>query len=100
MSRSYRKSPCSGVTCAESEKEFKQMSSRKVRRVAKQKVKNVLLDTSVADEMVLPRKSSELTETWEGPKDGRVWWDNSGYGGNETALIRHAEEWYKKLMRK
>ena len=76
------------------------MSSRKVRRTAKQKVKNVLLDTDIADGLVLPRKSSELTETWEGPKDGRVWWDSGGYGGKNTALTRHAEEWYKKLMRK
>jgi hypothetical protein len=92
MSRSYRKSPCSGITCAASEKEFKQLSSRKVRHNAKQKVRKVLKDIEVADTVVLPGKSRELTETWDGPKDGKVWWDKKSRN--------RSEEWYKKLMRK
>ena len=91
MSRSYRKSPCSGIA-GDSEKEFKQKSNRKVRHNANQKVRKVLTDEEVADELVLPQRPRELTNTWDGPKDGKMWWGNP--------QTKRDEEWYAKLMRK
>jgi len=76
------------------------MSSRKVRHNVKQKVKRVLSDMSIADELVLPRKSNDLTNPWDGPKDGKSWWDRAVYKDNGTHESRRREEWYKKLMRK
>lgn len=92
MSRSYRKSPCAAITCAESEKEFKQMSSRKVRHHVKQKVRNILGDPEIAESVVLPVRSRDLTEPWSGPKDGKTWFDKS--------TADRMKDWYKRTMRK
>ena len=89
MSRSYRKSPCGG-NCGASEKWFKQKSNRKVRRNVKVAVQKLIDDVENAENLVLPVRSRDLTDTWDGPKDGKSWWGNYDF----------LPSWYKKLMRK
>jgi len=62
MSRSTRKTPKSGITTAETEKENKRRANRKFRRVTKLQVKKG------RDEPSLPR---ELSNVWSFDKDGK-----------------------------
>jgi len=54
MSRSRRKHPFMGITCSESEKQDKQLASRKLRRVQKQKMEEV----EIGNDLILPKESS------------------------------------------
>ena len=62
MSRSRRKTPKTGITTAETEKENKRQANRKFRRVTKVKVKKG------GDELPLTK---ELSNVWSFDKDGK-----------------------------
>jgi hypothetical protein len=64
MSRSYRKTPITGITTATSEKHDKQLANRRLRRVAKQ----VLKDEPEAQVFPLKR---EVSDVWTMNKDGK-----------------------------
>lgn len=63
MSRSRRKTPIHGMTCAKSEKSDKSHSHRKLRRAVRIAVR--------ADAPLLPLEK-ELTNTWSMAKDGKT----------------------------
>lgn len=72
MSRSRKKHPITGITGAETEKEFKQQEHQRERA----RVRTVLANFD-ADGEVLP-DSREFGDPWNGPKDGkRVWKRNT-----------------------
>ncbi len=62
MSRSKKKTKIHGITTAKSEKDDKQKSNRKFRRIVKQKLKS--------EETVLP-KIREVSNVWCFEKDGK-----------------------------
>ena len=68
MTRSRKKTPISGITTAESEKQDKRLANRRVRRAVKQ-----ALATSV-DVDVLPHRR-DLTNPWTMAKDGKMWFN-------------------------
>jgi len=93
MSRSYRKSPCGGLTTARSDKPFKEEASRRVRHTNKQIVHEIIKDLDLADGIHFP-ENMELTNQYDAPKDGKVWWDT------QIRNDRLMKDWYKKVMRK
>ena len=66
MSRSHRKTPIHGITCAASEKSDKAASHRKIRHAVRIAV--------AKDAPVLPQEK-ELTNPWSMAKDGKVVFD-------------------------
>ena len=67
MSRSRRKTPKTGITTAETEKENKRQANRKFRRVTKVNVKKG------RDELPLTK---ELSNVWSFDKDGKQFLKN------------------------
>jgi hypothetical protein len=68
MSRSRKKHPITGITCAETEKEFKQQEHQRERSHVRDALKS--------DKDVLPHPK-QFGNPWAGPKDGKqVWTDN------------------------
>lgn len=65
MSRSYRKTPVSGITCADSEKQDKRIANRRYRRRAQQAVHH--------EKEIFPLVR-EVSNVWTFDKDGKVWW--------------------------
>lgn len=78
MSRSRKKTPIGGITTAKSEKEDKQLASRKARRVVKE-----VLSTAPESE-VLPHLR-EVSDTWTMAKDAKVYF---GRGASAKKHIR------------
>lgn len=72
MSNSYRKTPISGITIAESEKQDKNLANRKERRIIRQ-----ILAYSPEDG-VFPQKR-EIINVWDMSKDGKRWFDPTKY---------------------
>lgn len=70
MSRSRKKRPITGITCAETEKEFKQQEHQRERA----RVRTALANFDVEEE-VLPHPK-EFGDPWNGPKDGKTIWTN------------------------
>lgn len=69
MSRSRRRLPIAGITCAESEKEDKRRWNRAFRKKAQR-----MLDTAHDyDGLALPIHMRKETELWDGEKDGKYW---------------------------
>lgn len=68
MSRSRKKHPITGITTAETEKEFKQQEHQRERA----RVRTALANFD-ADEEVLPHPK-QFGDPWNGPKDGKVIW--------------------------
>lgn len=62
MGKSYKKNPISGITCVDSEKEFKQIEHRRERRAVKSLLKNKIEN--------LPHKK-KFGNPWNGTKDGK-----------------------------
>ena len=71
MARSRRKTPITGRTTAESEKDDKAASHRRLRRVTKQAIHGELETTLPVDR--------ELTNTWSMSKDGKFYFDQKEY---------------------
>lgn len=68
MSRSFKKKPITGITTAETEKEFKQQEHQRERSRVRDALKT--------DKEVLPHPK-EFGDPWNGPKDGKqVWLDD------------------------
>lgn len=67
MSKSYRKIPIAGNTIADSEKKDKRIWNKKFRRLTREKLRN--------DEEP-PADIREVTEVWDGNKDGKRWFDD------------------------
>ncbi len=68
MSRSYRKTPITGITTAASEKRDKQLANRRLRRRVKQALRGE------PEAQVLPLKR-EVSDVWTMDKDGKRWFD-------------------------
>ncbi len=73
MSRSYKKTPIYGHTCAKSDKKDKQLANRKHRHTNKTLVR----------QGKEPKELRELSNEWDFNKDGK-WYDN----GNNEKLKR------------
>lgn len=68
MSRSRKKHPITGTTCAETEKKFKQQEhSRERARVR---------DALKTEKEILPH-AKEFGDPWDGPKDGKLIWSKN-----------------------
>jgi len=72
VSRSKRREPITGVTTAESEKEWKRDANRKLRRAVNQKVQQ--LPATDPDAVVLP-VMDEVANQYSDPKDGKQHFD-------------------------
>jgi len=68
MSRSFRKTKIFGITTAETEKLDKRRWNRVFRKVCK---KRILLEEE------LPVKIQEVTNLWDGAKDGKQYYHNA-----------------------
>ena len=77
MSRSRRKSPIRGITCAESDHAWKKASARKLRRAVRQSLKATLDGDRFAG------KRWELVNPWSSDKDGKHW-----FGSDRPELLR------------
>ena len=69
MARSYRKNPCFGWTCAESDKDWKVDAHRRWRRKNKQLLKQLWC---YGKEIVL-LGLREVSDVWLSRKDGKQW---------------------------
>lgn len=69
MGKSFRKSPCCGITTAKSEKDDKQIYNRKFRRIVHQQLYDF------CDDPIFDIK--EVSNVWQMAKDGRQWFGNS-----------------------
>jgi len=72
MSRSKRSEPITGITTAESEKEWKRDANRKLRRAVNQTLQQ--LPAADPDAVVLP-VMDEVVNQYSGPKDGKQRFD-------------------------
>jgi hypothetical protein len=68
MSRSFQKTPITGVTTCESEKQDKREANRKLRRKTKLQVK-------AGSEMILALR--EVSDVWSMGKDGKSYRENA-----------------------
>jgi hypothetical protein len=73
MSRSRKKKPITGVTKADTEKEWKQQEHQRERA----RVRTALADFD-DEENVLPHPK-EFNDPWKGPKDGKMDWTGMWY---------------------
>lgn len=71
MSRSRRKTPIGGITTAKSEAKWKAKAARKLRAAARRILANR------PDDDQLSGKRWEVVNPWDGPKDGKHWFDRS-----------------------
>jgi hypothetical protein len=87
MSRSYRKNPAGGITCARTDKPFKRFANRAFRR-ASNVVTTFLVEfgnlyTELDDDLVDPPPDypilKELSDPWGWPKDGKTWYPKRDY---------------------
>ena len=69
MARSYRKHPCFGWSCAESDKDWKVSAHRRWRR----KNRQLLLQLWYQGKEVLLLRLREVSDVWKSNKDGRQW---------------------------
>ena len=81
MARSKKKTPIIPNTKAESEKEDKRNNNRKLRRAVKQKLQ-VFEDT---EDLVLP-ELREITDVWDGAKDGKKFLKNKDLEDHDKHL--------------
>lgn len=88
MSRSRKKTPVNAHTCAESEKTWKRQANRRLRRINNMIVDKVLTEEEEEEEIF--KIMNEVSEIWDGPKDGKSWFGNG--------LRKHP--WLAKYMRK
>jgi hypothetical protein len=72
MSRSKRSQPITGITTAESEKDWKRDANRKLRRAVHQTLHQ--LPAADPDALILP-VMDEVVNQYSGPKDGKQHFD-------------------------
>ena len=68
MSRSYRKTPITGITTARSDARWKATAARKLRRRTKQDLITTLDGDKYAG------KRWDLVDPWSSEKDGKLYW--------------------------
>lgn len=71
MSRSYKKTPYSSHTKAESDKPYKEQEHRRERR----KVKHIITSAHDYDDVIFPDKK-DYGDEWNAPKDGKHYYQN------------------------
>lgn len=102
MSRSYRKTPITGITTARSEKEDKRFCNRKWRRMVKEAL--------YYNREVMPSQR-EAMDVWSMGKDGKRWRGHLKNHPDRYYYIRYRGEWcvttteewremYDRMMRK
>lgn len=74
MSRSRKKTPISGITKADSEKDDKRLAHRRLRRRVNQTL-------SVRPEVEVLPVLREVSDPWTMPKDGKYWYDPRRFPG-------------------
>lgn len=84
MGKSRRKHPGHGVTCAQSNKEFKKQEHRRERRAAKVALKQ-------GKELPHPK---EFNNEWNSPRDGKTYWLKW------DAIKKGCLDIWKRIMRK
>lgn len=77
MSRSRRRTPIHGNTCAESDHKWKKAAAHALRRRMKQHLNSTLDDTKFAG------KRWDLVNPWSSEKDGKFW-----FGRDRKELLR------------
>jgi hypothetical protein len=71
MSRSYKKTPVSGNTGADSDKEGKKIWNKQYRHKSKQVLKSAHNDPELLEDIVLPNGKEMGYDPWHWPKDGK-----------------------------
>jgi hypothetical protein len=71
MSRSYKKTPVSGNTGADSDKPGKKIWHKKVRNKTKQILKSTHNDVDLLEDMTIPNEKEVGYGPWVWPKDGK-----------------------------
>lgn len=71
MSRSRRKTKIFSSTCAESEKWYKQVAHRRLRRRVADAIRESI---RTGDEPETFPIEDEISDPWDGPKDGKGYW--------------------------
>ncbi len=71
MSRSYKKTPVSGNTGADSDKIGKKIWHKKVRNKTKQILKSVHNDAELLEDVTIPNEKRVGYGPWVWPKDGK-----------------------------
>jgi hypothetical protein len=77
MSRSRRKTPISGITCARTDHPWKKAAARKLRRAVRQSLK------ATGDGDRFAGKRWDLVNPWSSEKDGKHW-----FGPDRPELLR------------
>ena len=91
MSRSYKKTPVSGNTFAESDKQGKKIWHKQYRHKTKQILKSTHNDVDILEDMNIPNEKEVGLGTWSWPKDGKK------YLGE---WLKNNTEWIRKVMGK
>lgn len=84
MSRSRKKNPITGITCAASEKEDKRRANRRLRRVVKCGIRCTDEEVRYLHEVMDKR---DVSNVWTFEKDGKMYY-------------RKDSIWYRKVLRK
>ena len=71
MSRSYKKTPVSGNTGADSDKQGKKIWHKQSRHRVKQTIQSVHNDVESLEELVIPNEKGLGYSPWHWPKDGK-----------------------------
>jgi len=79
MSRSYKKTPVTGLTGCWSEKDWKTEWHRRWRARIKDAVR----------EERDPPLLHEVCDIWDGPKDGKIWWPKRSSWSNFKNIVRN-----------
>jgi hypothetical protein len=77
MSRSRRKTPINGITCARTDHPWKKAAARKLRRAVRQSLHATLDGDKFAG------KRWDLVNPWSSEKDGKFW-----FGSERPELMR------------
>lgn len=89
MSRSYKKTPISGITGAISNKPFKKQEHRRERRAV-----NCMLHTG---KEVMPHPKKYGNE-WSSPRDGKSWFGDLRFANSRTICKIISHELYLKAL--
>ena len=108
MSRSYRKTPCMGNSCAVSEKDWKRQINRAMRRktraILQSSKMDMQYDVNGEMDLIFPIQE-EIGDVWCSPKDGMGWFgdllNRDNNMGDHTYWMRsRGEDYYRKLYEK
>jgi len=95
MSRSYKKNPIVGNTCAESEKRDKRYANRKFRKMIKSKLHTSHYDTDTLEDTIFPSKQKDASDNWLFSKDGKTYVKSLSKKVSSEFM-----DYFKKIIRK